>query len=482
MAAQLQSRERIDPDSDGARSIVASMIPATRYGRPHRRVEAHPFAPEKWRPLRLVADDANLSAADLDLLEILASEDELDLWHTAGARLPRLDLGTPFDAPFQMAGSLTIETTTEHSAGIFGVYGTERLAARAADLAAAGEGDQEDILRTLLFAAASDESDADGFMTTRASLFAPNPRSPVVTGPADAFALIGLAFRANGNPSLGSDLWDMRPSSSWFHFLLGRELLREGWPWFGGVVAHSEVHREESIVYLAQTALERFQRVLQIRDRIHILAKGEMTGDRPDELTFELETLLLFLSASFDTLARVAHVVYLSGSYEKAGWRNDRWLQRLHGHAPELVAVVAEGARGFTRLQIIGALRNTIHGESLRAAGLQQGGETSRFIRIGAREEERLRRRLDQLGEPLSDWGIAVTGGSMALTADRFVERLIPEVVTVMNDLMAHTDTSLLPDAGGSPLLAPLEDRLPSGDHEWFRPDVRARIRLLGGF
>jgi hypothetical protein len=273
----------------------------------------------------------------------------------------------------------------------------------------------------------------------------------------------------------------MRPSSNWFHFLLGREVLRESWPWFGAIVTHGEAHREDSIVYLAQTALERFQRVLQIRDRVHVIAKGEMSGDRPDELTFELETLLLFLSASFDTLARVAHVVYLSGSYEKAGWRRDRWLQRLDGQASELVAVVSEGSRGFTLLQIVGALRNTIHGESLRAAGLQHGGETSRFIRVGVREEERLRRRLDQLGEPLSDWGIAETGGSMAITADRFVERLIPEAVAVMNDLMAHTDTSILPDAAGSPFLAPLEERPPSSGHDWFRPDVRARIRLLGG-
>ena len=143
------------------------------------------------------------------------------------------------------------------------------------------------------------------------------------------------------------------------------------------------MHRDdESTGCLAQTGLERFQRVLQIRDRLHIAAKAEPTSTRFDEATFELETLLLFLSATFDATARVAHVIYLGGSYEEAGWRRGPWLDRLAGQAPDLAAAVAEETHGAEVLQLIGALRNTIHGESMRAATVQQGGQTSRFVRL----------------------------------------------------------------------------------------------------
>jgi hypothetical protein len=237
--------------------------------------------------------------------------------------------------------------------------------------------------------------------------------------------------------------------------LVCRELLRESWPWFGGVVAYGGVHRDDELTgYLAQTGLERFHRVLQIRDCLHIAAKGEPTSTRFDEATFELETLLLFLSATFDATARVAHVIYLGGSYEEAGWRRGPWLDRLAGRAPDLAAAVAEETRGTEVLQLIGALRNTIHGESMRAATVQQGGQTSRFVRLPAREEERLRQRIGSLGDDLDQWGLQDDHGRLQLVSDRLVERLIPESVRLLNQLMALTDTSLLPGAAGSPFRA----------------------------
>lgn len=462
--------------------IVPLVIPATRYGRPYRRVEAAPFSQQSWRPLRLVVDDATLTADDGRLLTLLAAEEELELWHTRPDAIPRLELGSPFTGPFRTGGALSVTAKGEQSGTYFGIYGVDRLREEARTVAAASYDPEPDVLSALLFAEASDEFDADGFVTRRPYLLSRRGRDrPVTFDPPDAVGLIGLAMRAHGNPGIGQDLWMMRASSNWFHFTLGRELLRASWPWFGGVVAHDSVHREHSIGYLAQTALERFQRVLQIRDRVHIGAKSEPTRSRDDEITFELETLLLFLSASFDAAARVAHVVYLTGSYEKAGWRRDDWLQRLAADAPGLVDVVADGTRGKTLLQIIGALRNTIHGESLRAAAVQRGGETTRFVRIAPRESERLRRGIERLGDPLEVWGISEERGELGLVADRFVERLLPAATDLLNELMRETDTSRLPGAAGSPLITEVEDRERARNHDWFRSDVRLRIRLLGG-
>jgi beta-glucosidase len=49
--------------------------------------------------------------------------------------------------------------------------------------------------------------------------------------------------------------------------------------------------------------------VLQIRDRLHAKAKQPQNATVGDELVFQFETFLLFLSAAFDAAARVAHFV-----------------------------------------------------------------------------------------------------------------------------------------------------------------------------
>jgi hypothetical protein len=437
---------------------------------------------QRWRPLRLVVDDPSLDADDAGLLDLLATEEELDLWHTRADAMPRLELGEPFTGPLRTGGALSINAIGEQTGTFFGIYNVDRLREETHALAAGSDDAEPEILSSLLFAEASDEFDADGFVTRRPYLLRRHGRNrPIALAPDEAVGLVGLAMRAHGNPSIGRDLWQMRASNDWFHFILGRELLREGWPWFGGVVAHDSVHRDDSIGYLAQTAMERFQRVLQIRDRLHIAAKSEPTRSREDEITFELETLLLFLSASFDATARVAHVVYLTGSYEQAGWRRARWLERLAVEAPDLAGVVADGTPATALLKLVGALRNTIHGESLRAAAVQRGGETTRFIRIAARESGRVRRRIDEFGEPLETWGISEEGHELALVADRFVERLLPAATDVLNELMRETDTSRLPGAAGSPLIAGVEHRLGAHDDDWFTPSTRRRVRLLGG-
>jgi hypothetical protein len=458
------------------------VIPATRYGRPYRRVDAAPFMQQRWRPLRLVVDDASLTADDVGLLDLLAAEEEFQLWHTRPDAVRRLELGEPFDGPLRTGGALSVTALDEETGTLFGIYNVDSLRGEAHALAAASDDAEADVFSALCFAEASDEFDADGFVTRRPYLLSRRGRNRPITFCADeAVGLVGLAMRAHRNSSIGQDLRGWNASSNWFHFILGRELLREGWPWFGGVIAHDAVHPDDPIGYLAQTALERFQRVLQIRDRLHVTAKSEPTRSREDEITFELETLLLFLSASFDATARVAHVVYLTGSYENAGWRRDRWLERLAAEAPTLAGVVSERTRARTLLQVIGALRNTIHGESLRAASVQRGGETDRFIRVASREGDRLRRRIDELGETLEAWGISEEGQELALVADRFVERLLPAATDVLNELMRNTDTSRLPGAAGSPLIADVEHRQGARNDDWFSSEVRLRVRRLAG-
>jgi hypothetical protein len=115
------------------------VIPPTRDGRPFRRVETLSFGKgDKWRPLRLVLDGATLAAEEVELLVSFAQEEELELWRTAPNVLPRLEIGEPFDTFPAMGGALSIhDFAPNRNAGVFGVYGTERLRRQAADIAGA---------------------------------------------------------------------------------------------------------------------------------------------------------------------------------------------------------------------------------------------------------------------------------------------------------------------------------------------------------
>jgi hypothetical protein len=462
------------------------VIPQTRYGRPARRAEGSAFAAgSERRPLKLVIDDSSLSPDDVALLTSFGEYPEVELWRTAADAFPRFEIDERFDTPFRMGGALSILTRAEGGrAGVFGVYGTERLRRRAEEVAAAEGIPAEEVFRALVFAAASDESDADAFVSRRSFLLEDDgPRSPIVVDPAQALALVGLAMRVNGNHAIGADLIDLQLKGSTFHFLLARDLLRAGWRWFSGCVASGHATGDDSIVYLGQTAHERFQRVLQLRDRLHALAKQEPTRSRGDEVLFQLETLLLFLSAAFDATARVAHIVYLGGDYEEAGWRRPSWQKKLEPVAPQLAAVAADGTAGAALLQIIGALRNTIHGEALRTTeNREPSGLTAQLIELPDREAVKIRERLAVLGEDADDWGLRVNHGRHALAPDHFVEALLPRSVAVLNELMEETKTELLPGVDVPDLRGPPGD-MPNSRwwDDMFSWEIRQRVRLLGG-
>jgi hypothetical protein len=440
---------------------------------------------EDWRPLRLVIDDATLQSAEVELLVALSNEEELEIWHTSESRKHRFEIRKPFDAFPGMRGAVSMRAYSLDTITSFGVYGTERLRERAAKLAEETSGDTEEVYRTLVFASAGDEHNCDGFVTRRPYILADEkPRAPIAVTPEDAVALAGLALRSRNNPSIGSDLMGLRLLGNTFYFILSRDLLREGWPWFGGCVASSSHTTDDSIVYLGQTVHERFARVLQIRDRLHRAAKQEPTRGNGDSVVFELESLLLFLSAVFDAAARVAHVVYINSDYEEAGWRRSGWRKTMTAAAPTLLALTADATEGAAILQIIAALRNTIHGEALRAtAAKEPGGLTTQLVRVTPKEAEKLTERIAEIGDTPAGWGLRTDQRETTLAADRFVETLLPRAVTLLNELMAATDTSLLPGAAGSPLIRPIDDR---PQKEWWNdmlsPEIRKRVRMLGGF
>ncbi len=243
-------------------------------------------------------DDDTVLPDDVSLLTTFAEQPEVEVWRIAADAYPRFGIGETFDTPFPVGGALSIYTLRGGGwgAGVFGVYDTDRLRIQAEALAAETDVSLDDAFKALVMATASDEADADAFVTRHPFLLdADDARSAISVTPADGLAVVGLSMRVHGNEPIGGDLMDLRLKGRTFHFILARDLLRSGWRWFSGCVASGVATKDDSIVYLGQAAHERFQRVLQIRDRLHALAKLEPTRTRGDDLVFELETLLLFL-------------------------------------------------------------------------------------------------------------------------------------------------------------------------------------------
>ena len=438
----------------------------------------------RWRPLRLVLDDATVTAEEVALFTTFAEDDELEIWHTRPDAEPRLELGDQFDPGFPMGGGRTVNALSTESGVMFGIYGVDRLRQQASEIAATADEGEDEVFSALLFAAASDEMEADGFVTRRSYLLdLTHHRDPVAFLPEDAAALIGLVRRVRGNSSLGRDMMNMRLGGSTHHFVLERELLRDAWPWFSAIVSSGVANQDDSFLYLGQTARERFTRVLQIRDRLQFAAKGEPTDTRGDEVVFQLETLLMFLSAAFDAAARVAHVVYFDRNYKNVGWRNERWRESVRAEEPTLAAVADDGTRGGTILQIIGALRNTIHGEGLRTEAHQQVGQRpAHVVRVTSKEGERLMRLLEEIDGDVTAWGLREEDQQVTLAADRFVEALVPEATALLNQLMAATDTQRLPGAAGAPPAELVNGPSPEWWTDLLSYEIRTRVRLLSGF
>jgi hypothetical protein len=455
------------------------MIPITRQPKPHRRADAFPFATgERWRPLRLVLDDDTLTDDDRDELLAFANYDELELMRTARDALPRLEIQEPREdfVPIHTVGN---------GVGVFWVWHAARLRTWAQEVSDRTGISQEEAYRAIVFAAAAEEADADGFVTNRGFLRANHvePQATLYT-PAEAMALIGLALRVHGNARIGADLADLRLSGSTYHFVLARELTHAGWRWFSGCVATSHATKDDTAINLGQATLERFQRVLQVRDRLHAQAKIPSTPTVGDELVFQFETLLLFLSATFDAAARVAHLVYFGGDYEEAGWRRGGWAQQLAAAASPLAGLVADGTPGGSTLKLIARLRNTIHGEALRTITLQPGGRaTENPVELSVNDAAKSVTDITLLGDNPAAWGLYEEHGRTYLSADRYAESLLPHAVALLNDLMAETAVERLAGVDPQKLMTPPANTpSPTPLDDMFSFEIRRRVRRLGGF
>ncbi len=453
------------------------MIPPTRQPKPYKRPDGLPFAPgDAWRPLRLVLDDDSLPDREVALLLSFADAGELELTRTAPGGMPWLEPQEPQEdfVPIH-------RVDPSGGIGLFYVWHAAKLARGVTEET---DIDERSALRALVLSEASEEMEADGFVTARDLLL--DQRSlggPAVYTVQEALALVGLALRLNGNRAIGRDLLDLRLEGTTFYLVLARELLPASWRWFSGCVAHSHAVGDKTALNLGQATLGRFVRVLQIRDRVHAQAKLPQRPSVGDELVFQFETFLLFLSAAFDAAARVAHLVYLSGDYGDAGWRRPGWHSRLASAAPTLPAVAADGAPAAAVLKLISRLRNTIHGEALRSIDVRRSSTLPQsLVEVAPPEVAKLLVEIELLGEKPERWGFVVEHARTYIAVNHYTEALLPHAVATLNELMAASDVGRLRGVGGQTLMAPPADLLsPNPISDMFSYEIRQRVRLLAG-
>ena len=427
-----------------------------------------------WRPLRLVLDDDSLTEEDISTVLAFSDYEEVEVWHTDPNVLPHLELQEPSQdyLPIRKIGE------PEASFSSFGVHLAQHLADRARRLARETGCSEEIVWRLLVLSAAVDQKQVDGFVTRRRLLL--DRRSPgedAAVTVEEALALVGLALRLRGNTAIGSDL-HIRLGESDFHFLLARDLLRDGWRLFSGCVAHSSAVGDDTALHLGSAAaVGRLQRVLQIRDRLHAQAKQTVAGT--DELIFQFEAWLLFLQAAFDAAARVAHLVYISNKYEDAGWLRDDWKKKLARQAPTLAGLVENETRGAAVIRLVSTLRNTIHGEQLRSFGT---AEIAHPVQLEERDAEKLAGQIKLLDEEPQAWGLTIERPWPYLVADRYTEALLPHAVETLNELFSETQVERLKGVDPQKLRGPPPDTLsPDPLRDFFSYEIRQRVRQLAG-
>lgn len=342
-----------------------------------------------------------------------------------------------------------------------------------------------------LAARVAQEIKADLFITDREYLH--NVTGPLGRGvtyclPAGALALVSLYLRTQGDFLFWKNPHDSSPATinkGQYYWVGARELLPAGWRWFAACVQHAHSlhtsHGLDELVYLGGAVFQRVTRVLQARDDLLRAMNRKQDNDVAEDALIALDTCLIFLMGAVDATARVAHRVLglpSAESYE-AKWQHQKWLKSVAGAMPELAAVVAAEAPGRDALTILSLLRNSVHETGLTAMGIGlPGRREGTLVGLPSAASERILAAADRLGGR-TEWGLTeLIPGRLHAEPGILLERLLPAVIRLLNELMAATPVEDL--SGVS--LTPGKQSPPRGVNNPFGEHERSSIRWQLGF
>jgi hypothetical protein len=295
----------------------------------------------------------------------------------------------------------------------------------------------------------------------------------------EALSLIGLYLRCQGEFCVASAF---KFNRSLYYWVGTRDLLSSAWRWFAACAKHSQSTADRSLTLLAGSLLQRFDRALEARDKVHLALNQPQNNDLREDALSALDTILISLMAAFDIAARVAHrTLALASDEHFAGWQKQRpngWWDQVNVVEPALAAVIANGTNAYHALTVVRLLRNSVHGAALQGVAYIQGRtERGTLIGLPPEDEAELLASMDALGGR-SSWGVGVTTPYGTLVDPGIVmERLFELVPPVLNALMDNTPVERLAGVrlAASDLVPPV-DNYGNPFEQWKRYSIRLQL------
>jgi hypothetical protein len=302
---------------------------------------------------------------------------------------------------------------------------------------------------------------ADLFVTDRALPFAlgRDEWTPVtLMRPEDAIPVVALFLRrqhrfllahtpALGNPN--QPVSEISRDRNYFYWEAAGLLLTDSWRWRIACDTHARATGDENPSLLRTAVVHRLSQVLRLRDRLLASTSVTQNMDTADDILNDLDMILVFLMAAFDSLARVCNfVLRIPRNYRQAGWQSGDWIELVAERNQALADLFADGTPGRALMVLLSKLRNNIHGQALSATGLvpvvgDYALET--FMALPADDRDEILGAIDRLGG-LEVWGLATPLASyeLHLQPGVFNERLIPQAIRLMNQIMMTTPVETL--------------------------------------
>jgi hypothetical protein len=430
---------------------------------------------EQARSLQIYIDSDRLAPSEeLELLKSFGAHPHVDVQSTDASAPSRVIVGS-LD---QQHGYRPFDVERVDGSGFSsGVAGNAPDIAR--ELAEPGEEAEAERVMTLARGAA--DHGCDALVTSNSLLLERFPRNLIEGAnpmpPREAVAVLGLFLRVRED-----FVFEVSPNfretldRGTFYFLVARDLTPSGWRWFSACVDSADATKDDDLLLTAQSGMERLDRALRARDRLHETLQVPATRDSATEAIFYLDVTLLMLGGAFDAAAVVAHrVEQLGGSERRVGWGSKDWLKEIARTNRPLAMMMARGQPHRDARELVAVMRNTIHSQALRSVTWQIGAKRDERVVVPDQVASDLEQIVKRRGTP-ADFGLSRhTDGRLYVDLGVYVDAVLPPVADALNAIMDETRVERLPGVDATKLSAgPPNEGI-------FRPEMRGRVRVLAG-
>lgn len=208
----------------------------------------------------------------------------------------------------------------------------------------------------------------------------------------------------------------------------------------------------DGLTYLVQAVMNRVSRSLQARDGLlTALFGGGRSGGQADVALYSFDTSMLFLSGAFDACAAlVDEYLVLNSRPMSIGWARGPWLARVGTHAQRISELMEPGSEATALIQIIGALRNTVHGEGMDLTQYRSDidGDVE-LLRLPSRAGETFRKSM-LIADPTGRVDVReLVPGRVYVEPISAIRFLYPKFLSLLNGLVGEVARLALPTGQG---------------------------------